>query len=192
MELQHLTSNGQSYLSFTCVGSIFLCNFPPRAKGHLPVTGASNPFPPCFDSLWPPDGAAGAPKTCDCREDLLVALKPDPFYPRNCNIATSEEADDSSFSNQTQSLGQECAPRACQNQGATQPDIDFLRTMDTWCFAFVFQKRKKKKEKPLENKTCNSRYSIFSQISPSALLPDKRGDRKRTGKGVSALREETT
>lgn len=85
-------------------------------KAHLPVTGASNPFPLCSESPpQPPDGAAMAPKTCDSPEGLLDALTPDPFYARMSNIPTSD-ADDSSFSKQTQSLGQECAPQPAKNQ----------------------------------------------------------------------------
>lgn len=76
---------------------------------------------------------------------------------------------------------------ACQNQGASLPDTDLPRAMDTWCFVFVFQK--KRKNKPPKNETYKRGYGIFSQRSPSALSPNKRGDREGAGKGVSALRE---
>lgn len=162
---QNPTSSCQSYLSFTRVGYILSSYFPPCTKGHLPVTTASNPFPLSFDSLWPPDGAAWAPQTRDCREGLFAALKPDPVYPRNCDIITSAEADDSSFSKQTPSLGQECTPRPAkirERHGLTSIFQEHL------VFCFVFQKNKTK-PKPLKNKTCMSGYGIFNQISPSAL-----------------------
>lgn len=128
------------------------------------------------NSLWPPDGAARAPQTCDYRLGLLVALRPDPFHPRNCNTTTSRLI--AAFSKQTQGLGQECAPR---------PDRDFPRPMDTWCFAFLFLFQKKKKSPKTKLIKGGDRFS--SQISESALLPNKRGERKGTGREVSSCRE---
>lgn len=184
---QNLTSSCQSYLSFTRVGYILSPYFPLCTKGHLPVTTASNPFPLSFDSLWLPDGTAWAPQTRDYREGLFAALKPDPVYPRNCDIITSTEADDSSFSKQTPSLGQECAPRQAKirEQHGLTSIFQELRTRGVlFCFS---EKQNKTKPKPLKNKTCKSRYGIFNQISPSALVLDETGDRKRTGKGYQHL-----
>lgn len=147
-------------------------------KARLPGPGASNPFALQCDSLWPPDGATRAPKTCDSREGFSAALKTDPFYPRNCYITTSE-ADDSSFSKQTQGLGQECAQR---------PASDFPRTMDTWYFVFLFQKRKSTHKTKLIKRGC----SIFSQMHQSALLPNKRGEGKEIRKDVCVCREKNT
>ena len=56
-------------------------------------------------------------------------------------------------------------------------------------FWFCFSENKTK-PKPPKNKACKSRYGLFSQISPSALVLDKIGDRKKTGKDGSALGEE--
>lgn len=113
---RRLTRNRQLCLCSTCVGMMLSSRCPLCVKGPFTSDGASNPFPPCFDSLWPPDGAARAPKTCDYREGLLAALTPDLFCPRNCNITTLE-ADDSSFSKQTQSLGQECTAQPAKITG---------------------------------------------------------------------------
>lgn len=151
------------------------------------MTTASNPFPLSFDSLWLPDGTAWAPQTRDYREGLFAALKPDPVYPRNCDIITSTEADDSSFSKQTPSLGQECAPRQAKirEQHGLTSIFQELRTRGVlFCFS---EKQNKTKPKLLKNKTCKSGYGIFNQISPSALVLDETGDRKRTGKGYQHL-----
>lgn len=137
-------------------------------KALLLGPGAANPFALQYESLWPPDGGTRAPKTCDSREGFSAALKTDPFYPRNCNITTSK-ADDSSFSKQTQ--GQEHAP---------WPDSDFPGTMDTWCFVFLFQKRKRIHETTLVKRGC----SMFIQMHQSALLPNKRGEGKELRKDV--------
>ena len=48
-------------------------------------------------------------------------------------------------------------------------------------FCFCFSENKTK-PKPPKNKACKSGYGLFIQISPSALVPDKIGDRKRTGR----------
>lgn len=144
-------------------------------KARRPVPRASKPLALEWDSLWPPDGATRAPKTCDSREGFSAALKTDPFYPRNCNIATSK-ADDSSFSKQTRGLGQECASR---------PGSDFPRTVDTWYFVFLLQKRKRAHETKLIKRGC----SIFSQMRQSTLLPNKKGGGKEIRKDMCVCAE---